>query len=213
MRGETYSSITADYNITAPGVQEIINKIQQTGTATNSRRVAVQGRLRHEMIAEFCWKLKKNAAWCAERSKLSVRLLADEFAVGKSQIADLLKNKENLLRELENGIPVSGPVVKEKALEAATLLNIKQFKASNGWLEKCLKRHNIPFRNICDKSAKVDGDLVANWKNRLPDILANYGPRNIYNLDETGLFFRVLPTAFSLKRDKCNGGKATKKNI
>ncbi|KAI4470778.1 hypothetical protein MML48_1g16756 [Holotrichia oblita] len=150
---------------------------------------------------------------CAERSKLSVRLLADEFAVGKSQIADLLKNKENLLRELENGIPVSGPVVKEKALEAATLLNIKQFKASNGWLEKCLKRHNIPFRNICDKSAKVDGDLVANWKNRLPHILANYGSRNIYNLDETGLFFRVLPTAFSLKRDKCNGGKAAKERL
>lgn len=42
----------------------------------------------------------------AERSKLSVRLLADEFAVGKSQIADLLKNKENLLRELENGINI-----------------------------------------------------------------------------------------------------------
>ncbi|KAK9736930.1 hypothetical protein QE152_g11164 [Popillia japonica] len=38
MRGETYSSIVADYNITVPGVQKIINKIQQTRTVPNSRR-------------------------------------------------------------------------------------------------------------------------------------------------------------------------------
>lgn len=112
------------------------------------------------------------------------------------------------------GIPVSEPVIKEKALEAAILLNIKQFKASNSWFEKFLKRHNITFRNICGESAKVDGDLEANWKNRLPDILANYGPRNIYNLDETGLLFRALPTkTVSLKGDKCSGGKAAKERL
>lgn len=41
----------------------------------------------------------------------------------------------------KNNIPVSGPMLKEKALECATELNFPEFRASNGWCEKFKKRY------------------------------------------------------------------------
>jgi hypothetical protein len=41
-----------------------------------------------------------------------------------------------------------------------------------------------------------------------------YRPKNIYNADETGLFFRLPPNkTLSLKADPCNGGKNSKERI
>ena len=37
-------------------------------------------------------------------------------------------------------VPISGPMVKQKALQFAGGFNIKEFQASEGWLEKWKKR-------------------------------------------------------------------------
>ena len=44
-----------------------------------------------------------------------------------------------LILRSEN-VPISGPMLKEKALEFAGGLNIEGFQASEGWLEKWKKR-------------------------------------------------------------------------
>ena len=53
-------------------------------------------------------------------------------------------------------IPISGPLLKEKALEAAQSLQLTDFKASNGWLEKFFHRHKISFKTVCGESAHVN---------------------------------------------------------
>ena len=40
-------------------------------------------------------------------------------------------------------IPVSGPMIQEEALQIASKLNVTEFTASNGWLEKWKNRHNV----------------------------------------------------------------------
>ena len=40
-------------------------------------------------------------------------------------------------------VPVSGPMIQEKALQIASKLNVAEFTASNGWLEKWKNRHNV----------------------------------------------------------------------
>ena len=40
-------------------------------------------------------------------------------------------------------IPVSGPMIQEEALQIASKLNVAEFTASNGWLEKWKNRHNV----------------------------------------------------------------------
>ena len=44
--------------------------------------------------------------------------------------------------------------------------------------------------------------------------MAGYEPRNIYNMDETGLFYRALPDkTLRVKGEACSGGKKSKDRI
>lgn len=86
-----------------------------------------------------------------------------------------------------------GPMLNEKAKEIAEKLGIKGFKASNGWLDKWKQRHSIKRVSICGESGDVRGATVDSWKERLPEILNGYKIEDIYNLDETGCFWRSLP--------------------
>jgi len=111
-------------------------------------------------------------------------------------------------------IPISGPLLKEKASEAAQSLKLTEFKASNGWLEKFCRRHKISFKTVCGESANVNLQNVDDWKVKLETILKDYAPKDIFNADETGLFFRALPTkTFALRNDKCAGGKSAKERL
>lgn len=111
-------------------------------------------------------------------------------------------------------IPISGPLLKEKALEAAQSLNLTEFKASNGWLEKFSRRHRISFKTVCGESANVNLTDVDDWKVKLQSILKDYAPKDVFNADETGLFFRALPTkTFALRNDRCAGGKSAKERL
>lgn len=68
------------------------------------------------------------------------------------------------------------------------------FHASSGWLDKFKSRHNIIFKVVYSKSTDIleeDGDL---WKsNILPKLVETFNPKNIFNADESGLFFKCLP--------------------
>ena len=48
---------------------------------------------------------------------------------------------------LSMNIPISAPMIQEKALEFAKSLGINEFKASNGWLCRFNLRHNL----VCGK--------------------------------------------------------------
>ena len=64
------------------------------------------------------------------------------------------------------------------------------FKASNGWLNKLKKRNNIVFPKICGESACVKKDTSGEWQIKLPTLIENYEPNNVFNADETALFYQ-----------------------
>ncbi|XP_066146779.1 tigger transposable element-derived protein 6-like [Euwallacea fornicatus] len=100
-------------------------------------------------------------------------------------------------------IPISGPLIKAKAKEIACRLKYEQFSASNGWLEKW-RRHNISFKSISGESADVNPQDVSEFLQKLPSLLLGYRPQDIYNADESGLYFRALPDkTLALKSEKC----------
>ena len=76
----------------------------------------------------------------------------------------------------------------------AELLKIEGFKASNGWLDNFKERHGIVFKSVQGEAAAVDLKNVDKWRQGiLSKLLAEYSPENVFNIDETGLFWRLLP--------------------
>lgn len=109
---------------------------------------------------------------------------------------------------------VTGPLLKEKALKFAQDLENDEFKASNGWLESFRRRHNITFGAMSGESGDVDDTVVSDWKTKLPSILKDYEPCDIFNMDETGLFFKATTKkSLQLKGELCRGGKMSKDRL
>lgn len=55
---------------------------------------------------------------------------------------------------------------------------------------------------------------VENWIALLPSIINAYAPRDVYNADELGLFFRVQPSkSLSMKGESCHSGKISKDRV
>ena len=62
------------------------------------------------------------------------------------------------------GIPISGPVLCEKANELAARFGVEDFHASTGWLHKFKVRHGIGSKSVCGESKSVDVNTVREWK-------------------------------------------------
>lgn len=69
-----------------------------------------------------------------------------------------------------------------------------EFTASYGWLHRFRRRHSILFRRNQGEAAEIDLEALNAWQqNELREALARYSPEDVFNIDETGLFWKVLP--------------------
>ena len=113
-----------------------------------------------------------------------------------------------------NNIPIDGPMMKTKATSIAHALG-KDWECNEGWLSRFKHRRNIVFKTLCGESSAVDDVALDQWRDSaLKTTLAKYQPSDVYNADETGLFWRLLPSkTFHFKGQACHGGKAPKDRI
>jgi hypothetical protein len=107
------------------------------------------------------------------------------------------------------GVAVSGPILTMQAWKFADALGFADFQGSSGWLDRFKQRHGITGKCITGESAAVSEDMTSEWvTSSLPRILKQYAPKDIYNMDETGIFFRLTPDkTLTFKGDSCHGGK------
>ena len=101
-----------------------------------------------------------------------------------------------------------------KAQEIAVSIIFDSFKASNGWLAAFQCCQNLKFKKLSSGSNAMDLEAVANWKLQLGFLLHNYALKDIFNMDETGLFCCGLPReSMSEKKEQAKGGKLIKKGL
>ncbi|XP_066253854.1 tigger transposable element-derived protein 4-like [Euwallacea similis] len=70
-------------------------------------------------------------------------------------------------------------------------------------------------KKICGESAAIDEAHCNTWiQETLPALLALYAEKDVFNANETGLFFKCLPDkTLSFKNEKCYGGKLSKERV
>lgn len=113
-----------------------------------------------------------------------------------------------------NEVPVSGPIIQSFASNVATRMNLAEFTASKGWLQKLTKRYDIRYKSYSGESADVSEQTINDWKAKIPELTANYKPEDVFNFDETGLFYKLLPKKSYFTKDaKRFGGKKQKQRV
>ena len=113
---------------------------------------------------------------------------------------------------VNNNQSVSGHIILEKAREFATRLGVHNFNGSNGWQEKFKNRNHVKeYRRIGEANSAPLEDLE-NYCQKLREITSAYELCNIFNADETALFWQMEPTR-TLSTRPVSGTKKSKERI
>lgn len=113
-----------------------------------------------------------------------------------------------------SNLPISGPIIQSKAKEIATMFGIENFDCSSGWLWRFKKRHGIVSLKMCGEAAKVSDTTTSEWLSTFNIIKMAYSPKDVFNMDETGLFYNLLPNkTLDYKGKKCHGGAKSKQRL
>jgi hypothetical protein len=70
---------------------------------------------------------------------------------------------------------------------------LKTFQLQRDGISHFKQCHGLVFKKLARESAAVDTNSTDLWFKRLPELLEGYVAHDIYNADETGLFFNCLP--------------------
>lgn len=118
-------------------------------------------------------------------------------------------------KHIESGFPITGPLIQIKANELWSQIPEYQDQQkpafSEGWLTRFKNRHNLRYHTFHGEAASVLSS-VHNHMEEIRTICDQYEPSEIYNMDETGLFWRQMPNG-GLSHGKIAGKKKDKTRI
>jgi len=91
-------------------------------------------------------------------------------------------------------VPISFGLLQAKAVEIGRALKLDDFRASRGYLRGFLSRTGIKSVKLHGQGGAVDKEAAERGMEVVRKGLEAYRAEDIYNMDETGLFFRSLPS-------------------
>lgn len=165
------------------------------------------------------WKKTRSEIekWCSSQASTSgVKKLKMMKKATNNQVNEALYLWFTQRRE--QGLPISGPLLKEKALHFNKEIGADgQFKASEGWLESWKNRYGVRKLQISGEKLSANQDDVDNFKTFLHSFVDEHGisGEQLYNCDETGLNYKMLPTytLASKQEDSAPGYKKKKERV
>lgn len=123
------------------------------------------------------------------------------------------------MKKRADNVPVSSEVLVKKAkmLHNSIKEHSGEFRGSSGWITNFKKRHGI-------RVLKITGEKLSNVPESVPPFLLKFEnkvrekdlkPEQIYNADESGLFWKLLPakTMVHFKERSAPGRKTSKQRI
>lgn len=84
-------------------------------------------------------------------------------------------------------------MLKQIAPDFAENEKAPEFQVSERWMTRFKNQNKIKFKLINGEVVDVNIETIEKWKRNLPEIMKNFDAVDIFNADETNMFFRVLP--------------------
>ncbi|XP_022823355.1 jerky protein homolog-like [Spodoptera litura] len=122
------------------------------------------------------------------------------------------------LQERARHTPLTGDIIRQKALTFyEKIYKNANFKASDGWFQNFKSRYGIRLLTITGEKLSSDTSAVAPFVEKFKKKVDDLGltPDQVYNADESGLFWRVLPnkTYVYRKESEAPGRKVSKDRV
>lgn len=191
-------------------LKEKVEVIRKSNEGNSTRKLAQMfGCGKTQIVKILKEKAKVLELWNSnEGTKSQKRLNVEKYG----EINGLLW--EWYTRARASNIPVDGPMLIEEARILAERIGDDTFKGTSGWLDKWKKRHNIGQMNIAGQEGDVSPETLDSWNERVKELTKGYSPRDIWNEDETGCFWKTMPEkSLSQKGQRCRGGKNAKQRV
>jgi hypothetical protein len=111
-------------------------------------------------------------------------------------------------------INISGEMIRQKAAQFLERLHpdAPKFEFLSGWLAKFKQRHQISSHRRFGESGVADTEIIEESLPRICTIVDQYALVDIYNMDETGLFYH-MQVDNSLATRQLEGRKQNKERI
>ncbi|XP_025190385.1 tigger transposable element-derived protein 6-like [Melanaphis sacchari] len=123
--------------------------------------------------------------------------------------------KEWFVKVRDKDAHVSDPLLRQKPEELAEKMGKVNFKATERWFHRWKKRENISFQKAHGEQGDADYMGANFWlENEWPSLISEFSPSDVFNADETGLYFRALPeNTYVFKNEKAKGTKSCKERM
>ncbi|KFD50448.1 hypothetical protein M513_08675 [Trichuris suis] len=121
-------------------------------------------------------------------------------------------------------VPVDGRMIREKALSLyehfgpmTETPERKAFMASKGWLASFVNRYNLKNLRVTGEAASADQESASTFPQEFRRLVGRKGylPEQVYNCDETALFWKKMPSRTYIHKDarQAMGFKAFKDRL
>ncbi|KAF0988789.1 hypothetical protein HZS_3235 [Henneguya salminicola] len=158
----------------------------------------------------FSLDAKKQAIMAVEAGEKNAKVAA-RFEMVASTVSKILKDHEKS-KCLSIGTSRQR-VCMAKNVDICKELGNDDFLARNGWLQEFESWYKICCRAICGEESIVPFDKLDEWlTGEIHTIISQFADDDIYNADESGLFYQILPhCTLAISGNRCRGGEKLKK--
>lgn len=157
-----------------------------------------------------CDILKEKDRW------LAIDLNSYQAGLKRDKKAPFINIDEALTIWVENalqvGLVITDEILSTKALNFAYLLGEDKFKGSIGWVDNFKKRHNLKQYSMHGEAGSAPLEDLDSMRKNLRQKLRNYNREDIFNCDETGLFWKLRPSR-TISNGPVSGTKQSKERV
>ncbi|XP_070605089.1 tigger transposable element-derived protein 1-like [Erythrolamprus reginae] len=187
--GRSYADVGRQYGINESSVRTIRDdekKIRQSSLMAFNKAAKRMVTPRNKRL------MKMEAAlslWVQDCRKKSIALDTNTIRTKAQQLYNRLEDTEGGDADEGNAAPAT-------------------FTASKGWFEKFQRRYGLKSVSLHGEAASADTGAAENFVQRtFKDLIAEGGylPEQVFNMDETGLFWKRMPSRTFLMQEEVNG--------